>query len=404
MNTNKATRKIHIAQVVFRVSPDCGGSPFVALAYAREARSAGFHVSTWATGSGTDRIHAAAHGWWTNNDTDGSLHLFPTIRPYGWHFSPKFKRAFTAAAETFDVIHLHQIWDYPLLAAAKVAQKRQIPIVLTPHGNLDPWRLRKKGLKKAIYLALIGRALLHQAAVIHALSDFEERCLRRIGIDNRIEVIPNGIWPGCEISPSCEAAAERYWPQLRGKRLTLYLARIESEKGLDLLLPAWKQALMPDWVLVIAGSTESKYSRRVKKMVNELGLSDVVLFPGLVSGEKKAALLRRADLFVLPSRAEGFSMAVLEAMAAGLPVMLTPGCYFPEAAKKGAGLEVECNIPSLQQGLIKFSTMSRKEMKIMGKRGRTLVEQKYSWSNCSPRILELYRSLSIRKAQPDYVR
>lgn len=387
---------MHVAHIVSRATPDWGGAPFVALEYVREARLAGLDVSTWATGTEIDRVYAANYGWWDNERRDGQLHLFPISFPKSWHYSPDFHRAFTAAAGSIDLIHLHQIWDYPLWAAAKVAREKGIPTILTPHGNLDPWRLGKKKLKKAAYMNLIGKRLLRQISVIHALTEHELRCLRLLGLDNRVEVIPNGFRFN-EKGGLPEISTEEFQPMLHNKRIALFLARIESEKGLDLLLHAWKRERPFGWILIVAGSISSSYAEKMIEKAKDLGLSDCVVFPGLVLGTKKTDLFLKSEMFILPSKSEGFSMTILEAMASGLPVLITSECYFSEVSEAEAGLEVPATVEGIQRGLSKLCNMSKEKLREIGKRGEKLVEEKYSWSKSFKQMLNVYKSLLPRK-------
>jgi poly(glycerol-phosphate) alpha-glucosyltransferase len=141
----------------------------------------------------------------------------------------------------------------------------------------------------------------------------------------------------------------------------------------------------------------------MKSLVRELDLEKSVCFPGPLHGVKKQAVLDNAELFVLPSFSEGFSMAVLEAAASGLPVMLTPQCNFPELAKAGAALEVTPDVSGCETGLRHLLSLSRAERRAMGQKGRELVERSYTWSAVGNQMLSVYRWLLGGALKPDCV-
>jgi glycosyltransferase involved in cell wall biosynthesis len=246
--------------------------------------------------------------------------------------------------------------------------------------------------KKRLYLALIEGRILNRAAGIVVCNEGETEQLRRLAIKSPVRRIPWGVEiPQPEELPRRSRLAE-LWPSLTARPFLLFLSRLHPKKGLDLLIPAFGAlaADFPDWLLVLAGPDEGGYRHTLEKMVRELGLSDRVLFPGLVSGEAKAALLSQADLFVLPSYSEGFPVVVAEALGYGRPLVLTSTCYVPEAARGGAGLETPPEKAALGRALREMLGDANFR-KSCSQKARNLAAATFTWEAVARQSLEFYR-------------
>jgi glycosyltransferase involved in cell wall biosynthesis len=178
----------------------------------------------------------------------------------------------------------------------------------------------------------------------------------------------------------------------RPKRL-LFLSRIHAKKGLDLLVPAWGKLTreFPDWELLIVGPDEGGYQAAVEKMIADSGCSETCWINPAVSGAEKHALLRTADLFVLPSYSEGFPMAVLEAAAHRIPVVQTDECNFPELTAAGGAWECRPESESVEKALREALAAEDAERAERGLRGRELVEKSYSWDQIADQVISACR-------------
>src|SRR5262249_1191797 len=159
------------------------------------------------------------------------------------------------------------------------------------------------------------------------------------------------------------------------RRRVLFLSRLHPKKGMGNLLQAW-QKLAPgfnDWQLLIAGSGDPAYENGLKASSQDLISNKTVVFLGQVQGKKKKQILAAVGAFVLPSFREGFSVAILEAAAAGLPVLLTPQCNFPELARANAAVEISTDTAGIETGLRKLFEMTDEQRKAMGQNGRELI-------------------------------
>lgn len=321
--------------------------------------------------------------------------VFPFGNPRRWFYCRGLDSELRLAAKDVDVIHAHMVWDHPVFSAWRVARSYELPLVITPHGSLNADG-RNSGLIKTAYMRIVLGRILRYASAIHALNRQEENSLRTLGVRCPIHVIPNGL-PRAQFEKRYDRCpALNKWPEIRGKRLALYLGRLWSGKGLDILPKAWAQICensnSRDWLLVLAGPDYRGYRRTLVQHFERLGISDRVLVTGAVYGDMKHALLAAASFFVLPSHGEGFSVSVLEAMAARLPVVVTSACNFPEVSEYDAGVVVPSTVAGVKSGLQKLLECSEHERELMGNAGWRLGLQRYTLESVSSALLSMYHS------------
>jgi glycosyltransferase involved in cell wall biosynthesis len=186
------------------------------------------------------------------------------------------------------------------------------------------------------------------------------------------------------------------WTRRKRPKRLLFLSRIHPKKGLDLLVPAWGRLGkdFPDWELLIVGPDEGGYQAIIERMIADCGCQETCRIHPAVSGVEKHALLRTADLFVLPSYSEGFPMAVLEAAAHRVPVVQTTECNFPELTAAGGAWECRPEVTALEDSLRQALSADDIERAERGARGRQLVEANYTWDQLAARVEEICRSFS----------
>lgn len=322
----------------------------------------------------------------------------------GLSWSPGLRPLLREAIASADIVHNHSIWMLPNSYAARIARRAGKPVIYTAHGTLEPWALRNSGWKKRVVGAWFQNADLRNADCIHVNSQAEADGVRALGITCPIAVIPNGVnLDEFDLNQDTELFFERF-PMLRGKRLMLFMARVHQKKGLGHLIPAWGKlaADFPDWQFVIAGP-DGGFLATAEQLVAEYRLDERVTFTGPLDGEIKRAARAACELFVQPSFSEGFSMAILEALAAAKPVLMTPGCNFREAASAGAAVEVEANLDSVVDGLQSLLRFDSLDLQAMGHRGRNLVEDQYQWNVVATSMIALYRWLSGQGPRPNTI-
>lgn len=319
----------------------------------------------------------------------------------GLSWSPKLKAQLNERLREADVIHNHSVWMLPNHYSSRAARDANRPVMITAHGTLEPWALRNSRWKKRAAGLLFQDRDLKRADCIHVNSERELAGVRAYGLTQPVAVIPNGV-DLCEFEglPSPEVFVEAF-PATRGKKIALFMARLHVKKGLEHLIRGWADLHeeFSEWQLVIAGPDRG-FASAAQRLVQELAVDASVTFTGNLAGEQRLAALSAASLFVQPSFSEGFSMAVLEALACRLPVLLTPGCNFGAAIKADAGIEVAANSQATAAGLRQLLEMTDSARREMGQRGRKLVEEEYTWDRVAEQTLDVYHWLTGKRSAP----
>ena len=337
--------------------------------------------------------------WDRHADADRALwngvpvHAFKHMPPAALGYAPEF-RPWLDAQDPFDVVSLHGVWEVMNANAAAYARARRARILLTPQGMLDSWALRRSSWKKRLARTFYADGVLRNADCFHVFSRAEAEAVRQLGLHGPIAVIPNGV--------ELPSLIERAVPATELRNL-LFLGRLHEKKGIAELVQAWGQVAageLRSWRLLIAGPDEQGQRRALGRMAAGVPRLE---FVGEVHGQAKNALWRKADAFILPSRSEGFPMAVLEAWSYGLPVLMTDACNIPEGFAAGAALSIAPTTESIVTGLRALAGHSRRELREMGARGRNLVEQDYSWSRVAKDLQEVYAWLCASGRRPDLV-
>lgn len=290
----------------------------------------------------------------------------------------------------FDLVAVHGIWAPHSCAASVSAALAGRPYVTNVHGSLAKWALGRKRLRKKLYWWAMERRSMNRAACVRALTVAEANDCRRAGVERPICVIPNGINTDSEADPS---EFLKKWPHLGQHRMVLFLGRLAENKGPTLLCEAWREVWFrhKEARLIIAGPDADGTERVLRRRVAELGISNSVVFVGPVYGMLKASLLNAAEVFVLPSRSEGFSMAILEAMAAGLAVIATRECNVDDIVMTRGGVLVERTRSDLAEALDSVLSKSTAELRLWGRRNREHAVSAYSWSRIGAQAVDMYR-------------
>jgi glycosyltransferase involved in cell wall biosynthesis len=323
-------------------------------------------------------------------------------------YAPELKRLAAEAVEQAEWFHGHGLYVWTNMWLGGEARRQGKPLVYHPQGFFDPWILRRSRGKKRLAHWLFEDANIKHVRWWRAVSSKEAEQIRAVvGNRAKVHVIPNGVdlhevdsFQFSVGSESTDQETERpkdqetlAWMKRRRPKRLLFLSRIHAKKGLDLLVPAWGKLTreFPDWELLIVGPDEGGYQATVEKMIADCGCVDTCWIHPAVSGAEKHALLRTADLFVLPSYSEGFPMAVLEAAAHRIPVVQTDECNFPELAAAGGAWECRPELGALEKTLRNALTAEDAERTERGLRGRELVEKSYSWDQIADQVISACR-------------
>lgn len=382
-----------ILHVIPSISPKLGGPSQVVISLVKALRNLGIEAEIV-----------------TTNDDSGTLLDVPLNQKVEYQqvpvwflprFNPPLKEFMFSTALTrwlwkhirdYDLIHTHYLFCYAPTCAATLARYYKIPYIVRPIGQMTPWALAQSKLKKQIYTFLIERHNLDRAAAIHCTSWEEAKNVQDFGINTPRFISPLGVEQPPNI-PEAKHKIRAIYNIERHKKIILFLSRIHVKKRLDLLIESLSQLLHHDFHLIIAGTGSQVYISHLKQMILNLELSSNITWAGFVTEEPKDLLLQGSDIFVLPSFSENFGVAIAEAMAVGLPVIITPNIQISsEIYQNNAGLIVDGKIDTLARGIDKLlsSETLRKEL---GNNGKLLTKECYSWINIARGLIRIYSGI-----------
>jgi glycosyltransferase involved in cell wall biosynthesis len=295
------------------------------------------------------------------------------------------------------LIHSHGLWLPANYWASRAARCHGIPLVVHPRGMLEPWAMSHKALKKRVAMGLFQHRHLESAALLVATSVDEYLNIRRLGLKRPVAIIPNGV--SLEVGNEGGARLAR----VRAPRIALFLSRIHPKKGLLNLIAAWGQLKPRGWRLRIAGPDEGGHLTEVMTAARRHGIENVVDYLGEVDGDRKSAIYREADLFVLPTFSENFGVVVAEALAHSVPVLTTRGAPWADLATYRCGWWIDTGVEPLVNGLREATALSDEEREAMGSRGREYV-RRYDWKDIAVQTVSVYRWILGEGPEPDFVR
>ncbi len=361
-----------IVHVYGDLHPHEGGPPQVILNLVRAQQQSGAEVRLVVLNADDPEVVASIHS------ELGALPPLFTVRPKG--IRAVWSRPVIATAlHGASIVHIHSIWSTPNLYVAHYCLRHHIPYLLSIHGHLRREALAIKWLKKKVGLALGYRAMLEGASVIHALNQSEAEDIQHFGLKAPVRVIPNGIDPTRFNETPSRSILDQHIPALTQSPYLLFLSRIHPPKGARKLAEAFRELSeeYPTLHLVIAGSDFGGIDE-VRAVIEKSELSKRVHFPGFLSGLTKDSALAHASAFCLPSDHEGFSVAILEALAWGAPTVISTGCHFPELERARAGWVYGVSAEELTETLKRVIDDQELSSEV-AQRGREWVRTHFSW-------------------------
>jgi glycosyltransferase involved in cell wall biosynthesis len=290
------------------------------------------------------------------------------------YWSPAMRNALAANIATYDVVHIHAVYLWTGIAAARAAHQAHVPYVISPRGMLVPELIRRKSrVVKTLWLRLLEHRGFSHAAAIHFTSALEGEEAAQIGLPLPSPfVVPNGL----DLEPRPDVS--------RDENTLLFLGRVSWKKGLDRVIAALPS--LPDVRFVIAGNDDESLTPKLRELAQQHGVSDRVELVGPIYGPAKNELLARATLFVLLSTSENFGNAVLEALAMETPVVLSREVGLAdEVVRAGAGIIGVDEVATLLS--------DRERRARMGRNGRELVESRFAWERVALEMEQAYAAL-----------
>lgn len=312
------------------------------------------------------------------------VHDIPRYRP----FSGMWKKAVVDLLDSVrpDIVHVNCCWTPDCAMIQRLAQKRGYKVVLTPHGMLEPWIIKRHyWTRKVPALWLYQKAAVQRADCVQATAESERDNLLKLGYNSNIKVVRLGI-----DAESIEM--KRSWKK---SRQILFLSRVHVKKGINFLVEAADvlRNELQGYKILVAGEGDADYVEAMKRMICDRGLQDIVQLIGGVYGDEKWRLFQTSDFFVLPTHSENFGLAIAESLASGTPVITTVGTPWSDLNSSEAGAWIEIGTEPLVETLRRFLSLSEDELETMGRNGRKLIETKYSAHVMAEQMMEVYNGL-----------
>jgi len=252
--------------------------------------------------------------------------------------------------QNYDLVMIHSVWGCLPIEASRISYNQRIPYVIWTHGSLDPSDLQKKKYAKKLLGPIMIRPILDRSGAIVCTAEMEAERLERYGAKARPKVLPLPINP--PVKPGERERFRKKFLLNDDDFVLLFLSRIDYIKGLNFLVPAMEKisANCPNIKLVIAGANWNGYEQNVRSWILEYKLEERVIIAGFLSGQDKYDAFAGSDCFVLPSMKENFGISVVEALSAGLPVMISNGVYIWEKiVRNGGGWACDYSLESVTE-------------------------------------------------------
>ena len=391
---------MRVLHVIPSVSPKRGGPSFAVLAMVRALRAHGVDAEiATTTDDGDGVLNVPVHQL---TDREGvPVRFFPRYSPQlrpvrEFAYSRPLADWLARSIRDNDLLHVHAIFYYPPTQSMRLARAQAVPYINRPLGQLCHWAIRHRGWKKRVYLAVVERANLRGARGLHFTTEQERAEANAVVPGLPGFVVPHGV----AVSESVPDARARLRAQLGlpvDEPVVLFLGRLHAVKGLAILIPALGWIANQRFTFVLVGDADTPaYEARVQAMLAAAGLSPRTRRLPFASGEWKQTLLQGADVFALTSHSENFGVAVVEAMAAGLPVVVTSGVALAEQVARHQAGDVVPMAEAAVAVAINRLLADRSSGQRMGEAGRRLVEQEFAWPSVAARLAAEYERILKR--------
>ena len=351
------------------------------------------------------RLQHEPHIWYPGENDDANLFRedenIVALPTFGDSKYGLVKKIFHPAPKEmhYDIIHQHGIWMPISILSKKLRKKNNFKSVVQPHGYLLKHNFNISKYKKIFAFNLFEKSNLRSTDVLVSCASYEAQSLKKLFPQKEIAIIPNGV------SLDFINAKKRLGNYQNSKKKMLFLSQINPIKGIERVLRAINSIgieKFSHWEFIIAGYENKSYKKLLLKMIDQLGLGDLVSFIGPKFGQDKIDEFDSADIMILPSFNENFGIVVAEALARGLPVITTKGTPWEELNEKKCGFWVNNNDEGIKSGLIKLLETPEKELNKMGERGRQLIQEKDLWENISIKSIKLYDWVINGGTKPDF--
>lgn len=388
---------LHILVTAEDIAPSTGGGRVGILGVCRGLAQRGHQVILYATNTDGGKTRGVPLGVPTLEE-GVEVHFYPARKViWGYELSLPMHRALKRGVVQSDLVLIHSLYRFTSTVAAYYCRKFGVPYILRPHGALDPFLVyRRRWFLKWAYIKLIESRNFNFAAAVQYSSRMEEEMTRRfMSVSSPSLVIPEGIDLQDFAALPSHGTFRAGYPEMAGKTLILFLGRFHQKKGLELLIDAFARVATrcPNAHLVVAGSGDRDYMKRIIQMLHDRGLTHRSTVTGQLNNDAKLAVLADADLFVLPSYGENFGLAVVEAMACGLPVLISDKVgIWRDIAEAEAGKITPCDPEKIADAM--ESLVNDPSLRItLGQRGKRLVRTQFNMDRIAGKMESAYQAL-----------
>src|SRR6266404_3998297 len=374
---------MRILHLIATLAPESGGPAQACIEMASAVAARGHEVSIYTTDWGEP-----ARPLPTGSTV--AIKTFPVQWPRGWKPSVGLAQALRRDLPSFDVVHLHSLYLFHDWVGGDLAHQHGVPYIVRPHGLLDPYIRRRSRARKCLMEIAFQNRVLRRAAAIHYTSDLERDISARYDQGALTRVVPLGVrLDGFENMPPAHDFIRRF-PATAGRRIVLFLSRVHEKKGLDLLIPAFAavRKSVPDLHLVIAGPDDGMLER-ARSLASQHQVKDEVTFTGMLIGADKLAAFSAASMFALPSYSENFGIAIVEAMAAGLPAIVSDQVNIYREIEGGGAIVVPCEVGAVTRAIESLAA-DPVRLRQMAAEARETARKLYDWRNVAMSLENLY--------------
>lgn len=324
------------------------------------------------------------------------VNYYPVKFWRNYYYSSDLSKALKKHIQEFDIAHIHSVFLYPTRITSYWCKKKNIPYLINPFGALDSDMINlKSSFLKRIYIKLIETSNINNAAMIHLASEYEKKRFLCLEFDVPTAVVARGIFLKEYERQLAGKSLQIIYPQLRGKKIILFLGRIHPKKGLEKLGLAFKEIIKKkkDVRLVITGDGEKEYVKKIKSFYKKLGLLDKTVFTGMLLGEEKLSAFYSSEIFVLSSYGENFGIAALEAMACGLPVVISKKVgLFSDVKEYQTGFVVGNEVADIERAIEEIID-NRKLKDGMAQNSKKLIQDKFGIDKITDQMVKVYQEI-----------
>jgi glycosyltransferase involved in cell wall biosynthesis len=294
----------------------------------------------------------------------------------------------------YDLLHIHAIFSYSSTIAMAIARLQTVPYIVRPLGQLCTWSLQQSARKKQIYLRIIEKSNLNHSQSIHFTSELEQQEASLLNLTSPSFILPHGLSIP-PIIPNAYQRLRQHFNLPADEPTILFLSRLHPKKGLDYLIPALGKLSHYRFTFILAGSGDPDYENEIQSLLVSHGIENRTHLTGFIKGEIKELLIQGADLFALTSYSENFGISVLESLAAGTPVIITPGVALSDLVEQQQiGSVAELDVNEISAAIQHFLDNPQKS-KEMGDRARQFILDNYTWDKIALKMISVYQNLTL---------